>query len=123
MGITSDQEIALLVCGGEKEYLEKIAPSLEEASRLKIFTQKQALEYIGNRVKQTRRFATARRPPSDEALDILATVVLAHLPVEQLNFRPKAIYIAVMVRRVIATMMDERLLDDRDFVGNKRLEL
>ncbi|KAI8058065.1 DNA-directed RNA polymerase III subunit RPC2 [Syncephalis plumigaleata] len=117
MGITSDQEITLLVCGADKSYLEKFAPSLEEASRLEVFTQKQALEYIGSKVKQTQRFMTA------QALEILASVVLAHLPVQRLNFRPKTMFIGVMVRRVIATLQDESLLDDRDFVGNKRLEL
>ncbi|KAI9593941.1 DNA-directed RNA polymerase III subunit RPC2 [Syncephalis fuscata] len=123
MGITADQEITLLICGADKDYLEKFAPSLEEASRLEVFTQKQALDYIGSKVKQTRRFMTARKPPTEEALEILASVVLAHLSVARLNFRPKCMFIGVMVRRVIATLQDERLLDDRDFVGNKRLEL
>lgn len=92
-------------------------------------TQKQALDYIGNRVKVIRRTPGAggswsqRKPPSEEAVEVLATVVLAHVPVEDLNFRPKAIYIAQMVRRVLMAMADEKSVDDRDYVGNKRLEL
>jgi DNA-directed RNA polymerase III subunit RPC2 len=64
-----------------------------------------------------------RRPPSEEALEVLANVVMAHVIVEKLNFRPKAIYIATMVRRVLMAMQNEKLVDDRDYVGNKRLEL
>ena len=60
---------------------------------------------------------------SEEAIEVLATVVLAHVPVEDLNLRPKAIYIAVMVRRVLMAMADDKSVDDRDYVGNKRLEL
>ena len=67
--------------------------------------------------------ASSRRPLSEEALEVLATVVLAHVPVEELNLRPKAIYIAVMVRRVLMAMADDKSVDDRDYVGNKRLEL
>lgn len=42
----------------------------------------------------------------DEALDLLAGVILAHVPVIEYNFRPKCVYIAVMIRRIIAAMND-----------------
>lgn len=91
-------------------------------------TQQQALDFIGSKVKVIRRAGpgggwSQRRPHSEEAIEVLATVVLAHVPVEDLNFRPKAIYIAVMVRRVLMAMADQKSVDDRDYVGNKRLEL
>lgn len=54
---------------------------------------------------------------------MLATVVLAHIPVENLNFREKSIYAAMMVRRVLQAMNQDVEVDDRDYVGNKRLEL
>lgn len=38
-------------------------------------------------------------------------------------FIPKSIYVALMARRVIQGMNKTLDLDDRDFVGNKRLEL
>ncbi|RUP47964.1 DNA-directed RNA polymerase III subunit RPC2 [Jimgerdemannia flammicorona] len=123
MGIQSDKEIAQLVCGNDHELLDAFAINLEECSKLKIFTQQQSLDHIGSKVKVTRKIATVRRPPSEEALEILATVVLAHVPVEDLNFREKAIYIAMMVRRVLQATDNEALVDDRDYVGNKRLEL
>ncbi|KAJ1019959.1 hypothetical protein NDA16_004240 [Ustilago loliicola] len=123
MGIQADREILQLVAGHDDIYKELFAINLEEAARLGIYTRKQALDFIGARAKASRKPLSMRRPLSEEALDVLATVIMAHVPVERLNFRPKAIYIASMVRRVLMAMQDEKKVDDRDYVGNKRLEL
>ena len=48
--------------------------------------------------------------------------VLICLQVKEFNFRAKCIYLAVMVRRVILAQGDNKV-DDRDYYGNKRLEL
>lgn len=66
---------------------------------------------------------SARRTVADEAIDAFSTIIVAHVPVEQGNFRPKAIYVATMARRVIMAMKNDKNVDDRDYVGNKRLEL
>nr|CAG8580948.1 7796_t:CDS:10 [Entrophospora candida] len=123
MGIQSDKEIAQLISGGNQTFLNMFSPNIEQCAKMKIFTQKQALDYIGSKVKVTRKIANVRRPMAEEALEILATVVLAHVPVQNLNFQPKCIYIAIMIRRVLMVMAKESLVDDRDYVGNKRLEL
>ncbi|KAK9764200.1 DNA-directed RNA polymerase III complex subunit Rpc2, partial [Basidiobolus ranarum] len=123
MGLQADKEIAQLVGGSDPSFLDAFAPSLEECARFKIFTQQQALDYIGSKVKVTRKIASIRRPMSEEALEILSSVILAHVLVDGLNFRPKCIYLAAMIRRAIMAMNNERLIDDRDYVGNKRLEL
>jgi len=132
MGIVSDVEIQQLVCGSNESYARAFEANLEEASGLHVFTQAQALDYIGKKVKLMPKTATTsgrraawinRRSNPDEALEVLATVVIAHVPVHDLNFRPKAIYIALMVRRVLMAMENEKSVDDRDYVGNKRLEL
>ena len=39
------------------------------------------------------------------------------------NFKLKAVYTAMMVRRVILAQGDSVKVDDRDYYGNKRLEL
>jgi DNA-directed RNA polymerase III subunit RPC2 len=96
---------------------------LEDATKLGIYTRQQALEWIGSRVKVNRRAVGPRRPAWEEALEALATIVLAHVPVVGLDFRSKAIFIATMARRVLMAMDDEKMVDDRDYVGNKRLEL
>jgi len=123
LGIQSDKEILELTAGHDEQYAELFAVNLEKAAKLEVFTRRQALEYIGARVKIMRRGVGLRRAAADEALEVLATVIMAHVPVERFDFRPKAIYIAAMVRRVLVCMVDESMVDDRDYVGNKRLEL
>lgn len=123
LGVQSDREIAQLVCGNDHDLNDVFAINIEEAARLRIFTQMQALDYIGAKVKINRKMATVRKTLAEEALEVLATVILAHVPVENLNFREKSIYAAVMIRRVLVAMTDEVQVDDRDYVGNKRLEL
>ncbi|CAE7902219.1 POLR3B [Symbiodinium sp. KB8] len=132
MGVTSDQEIVQLV-GSEPELQDALAPSLEETLELGILTQAQALEYIGARIR-ARRASSAlvgmQGGPSassysrrDEALNVLSTVVLSHVPTEGDAFRSKRIYLALMVRRVLLTQLGRSDLDDKDYYGNKRLEL
>ncbi|PKI83324.1 Ret1p [Malassezia vespertilionis] len=123
LGILSDKEILQLCAGHDEIYAELFAVNLEKAAKLDIFTRKQALEYMGARVKIMRRGVGLRRAPSDEALEVLATVIMAHVPVDNFDFRNKAIYLAAMVRRVLVCMVDGSMVDDRDYVGNKRLEL
>lgn len=68
--------------------------------------------------------ASAHKPsPSEIASQALAAMVISHVKVRNMNFRPKAIYLATMSRRVLMAMIDENMVDDRDYVGNKRLEL
>ena len=131
MGIQSDQEIVAMV-GSEPDVVDAMAASLEDSSALKIFTQQQALAHIGTRMRAPRRssmpqrgtFHRAPRTPEDEARDVLATVVLSHIDTVDFNFRPKAVYIAYTMRRVLLASRDPaRLLDDKDYYGNKRLEL
>lgn len=96
MGISSDREIARLVCGLSQEFFSTFSPSLEEACQTKLFTQTQCLEFIGSKVRIARKPGAARRPPADEARDALADLVLAHVAVNGLNFRPKAIFLGRM---------------------------
>ncbi|KAJ3016627.1 DNA-directed RNA polymerase III core subunit ret1 [Thoreauomyces humboldtii] len=131
MGVESDREIAELICGTEEKFLELFSPSLEESALLDppVHTQRQALDWLGKKVKVTAmrsRFGM-KKDYVEEARDLLATTVLAHVPVEDLNgqwnYRPKAVYVALMVRRCLQAVRDGGIVDDRDFVGNKRLEL
>ena len=131
MGVESDFELVQLV-GSEPEIVNAMALSLEEPVKLGIYTQKQALQYIGNKVRGKTTTSSSsssggwyRRPttPEDEARDVLANVVLSHVPVVNFNFRNKCIYIGHIVRRVLLVHMGKSEMDDKDFLGNKRLEL
>ena len=49
---------------------------------------------------------------------------LAHvLPNPGGSFKNKAIYVAVVIRRLLLAYNDDSYIDDRDYYGNKRLEL
>ena len=58
---------------------------------------------------------TARRGKSlvDEVREVLADVVIAHVPVVKFDFRQKVTYLAVMLRRLMGAVMDPSQTDDR----------
>ncbi|KAL5500312.1 hypothetical protein EMCRGX_G011852 [Ephydatia muelleri] len=121
MGVVTDQEIVQMV-GSEDSVLTFLAPSLEECASLRVFTQSQALEHVGTKVRQMHTWGKPR-PKAEEARNVLAGVVLAHVPVPDGDFRMKALFLALMVRRVIQAQTNRAQVDDRDYYGNKRLEL
>ena len=121
LGIEADQELFQLV-GTQKKYLEALIMSLQECSIAGICTQEQALKYLGSKVRNSKAAKTGRTRV-EEAKDILAQVVLSHVPCQNYDFRAKARYLATMVRRVVDVAQDPSKVDDRDYYGNKRLEL
>ncbi|XP_061415849.1 DNA-directed RNA polymerase III subunit RPC2 [Lethenteron reissneri] len=121
MGVECDQDIVQMI-GTEERVMAAFSPSLEECQKAQVFTQLQALRYVGNKVRRQRMWGGPKKSKMDEARELLATTVLAHVPVKEFNFRPKCVYVAVMVRRIILAQGDNRV-DDRDYYGNKRLEL
>jgi DNA-directed RNA polymerase III subunit RPC2 len=126
MGITTAKEIMSMVAGPTDVYQDTFAVNFEEPTRLDINTQQQALDYLGTKIRSTGRggnFGGPRRSHAQEALEALASLIIPHVPVRGLNFRSKAMYIAFMARRVVMTFHEPKMIDDRDYVGNKRLEL
>ena len=125
LGVSSDHEILQLVAGNDGAYQDTFGVNFEEASKLQINTQQEALEYIGFRISIKGRFSMPnhRRNHVQEAIEALRGVIINHVPVSDLNFRPKALYFAYMVRRVLMACQDPTLVDERDYVGNKRLEM
>ena len=126
MGVTSDMEMMSIVAGPDQTLQDDFAINFEETIKLGIHTQQQALDYLGGRIKIARKstpYGQARRNYVQEALEAVSSILLAHVPIENLNFRPKALYVAHMARRVLMAKQNRSLVDDRDYVGNKRLEL
>ncbi|ESQ39616.1 hypothetical protein EUTSA_v10000748mg [Eutrema salsugineum] len=120
MGMESDQEIVQMV-GRDPRFSASLLPSIEECVSEGVNTRKQALDYLEAKVKKT-----SYGPPPEKdgrALYILRDVFLAHVPVRDNNFRQKCFYVGVMLRRMIEAMLNKDAMDDKDYVGNKRLEL
>jgi DNA-directed RNA polymerase III subunit RPC2 len=132
MGLESDQEIVQLV-GMEPDLIDLFSGSLEEPYNLAVYSRQQALTFIGLKVRAVRANSQngSYKPSSfkkvvsaeAEASEMLAHVVLNHVPVENYCFRDKVVYITHIVRRVLMTVLNPSLLDDKDYYGNKRLEL
>ena len=127
MGIQSDHDMLLLVAGTDSKYQDSFSVNFEEATKLGVLSQHQALEFIGQRVKMGGRNKNQggqqRRSNVGDGLEALANIIITHVPVAGMDFRPKALYVCFMVRRILMAMHDPKLVDDRDYVGNKRLEL
>ena len=127
-GGTSDAELLELVAGNDGDYHDDFALCFDDANRAGVFDQREALEYIGARVKMGSRGKPQggpqpRRSNTEQGQDALVNLIAAHVPVDNADLYPKAIYIALMTRRVLMAARDPKLVDDRDFVGNKRFEL
>ena len=131
MGVTSDQEMVMLV-GQESAVVNFMVPTLMECQGMGIFTQHQALDYIGSKVKMTSKqqayfervgAEAHRQPRAEEARNALANLVLNHVPMKRFNFEHRVAYLGYMLRRMMAAKVDPSLVDDRDYYGNKRMEL
>ena len=127
MGVESDQEIVQLV-GMEPDILDLFSGSLEEPYTMGIYSRHQALKYIGeevqrNRAEGYRKEEKRQLSPEVEAVEMLAHSLLNHVPVVNYDFSRKVVYIAHIVRRVLKTVIDPSLIDDKDYYGNKRIEL
>ncbi|KAI5146655.1 DNA-directed RNA polymerase III subunit RPC2 [Nematocida ausubeli] len=105
MGITTDLEIDILI--GQP------TPSI-----VHIRTELEALAWIGSRIK-------TRAGGIEEARLFLCDIILAHIPGIGTDMRRKAEYLSVMARMLIDTADGnvDSLQNDKDFVGNKRIEL
>ncbi|CAI4212519.1 unnamed protein product [Parascedosporium putredinis] len=114
-----DADIVNLVAGSNSKLQDDFLVNFEEAAKAGIISQQDALEYIGTKVKMGSRRGQfggqPRRNHAEEALDVLANLVVAHVPIDGLESNTKAIYLALMARRVLLAARDPKLVDDRDF--------
>ncbi|KAJ4832036.1 DNA-directed RNA polymerase III subunit 2 [Turnera subulata] len=120
MGMESDQEVVQMV-GRNPQYAAFLLPSIEECASQGVFTQQQALDYLETKTKKSTFGSPSEK--ENRALAILRDIFIANVPVKRNNFRPKCLYVAVMLRRMMEALLNKDAMDDKDYVGNKRLEL
>jgi DNA-directed RNA polymerase III subunit RPC2 len=135
MGMEADQEIAELVGSADRQIANIFINSMEEPCAARVKTQMQALAFVGEAIRAKQNAVDGTRgmtfpphgrrslPAEDEAREVLAHVVLSHVPVKKYDFVAKRTYIGHVTRRLLAASLDHSMLDDKDYYGNKRLEL
>lgn len=99
MGVESDEEVLQLV-GTEAAFANLLIPTLQHCKEEGVYTRQQALDYLASKVKSTSRpggpgggpggaFQRRTRSKVDEAREILANVVLCHVPVVHFDYQQK----------------------------------
>ncbi|KAF6143408.1 hypothetical protein GIB67_029577 [Kingdonia uniflora] len=119
MGIESDQEVVQMV-GRDPRYADLLLPSIHECATENVFSQQTAIEFLD---KKAKTYTNAAIEKQGKSVYLLSRVYLANVPVREKDFRAKCIYTAVMLRRMLEASLNKDAMDDRDYVGNKRLEL
>ena len=115
LNILSDQEIIMLIGQKDKHYLIE---TLADCYNNNILTRDDALKYLSSKIK------TFRRDNDIQAtIETLSSILIAHVPVIRGNYHPKALFLALMTKKLINAIKDGNKIDDKDYYGNKRLEL
>lgn len=113
--------------GANERFSALLLPTLHDAASEGLHTQRDALMYLmkRSRKEKMRQGETRKvvRDPADEALEMLAQLIVSHVLTENYNLWPKITFLALMLRRMLICVIDPSHLDDRDYYGNKRLEL
>lgn len=135
MGCCHDQEIIQLI-GSEKKFETLLMACVEECHAADVFNQKQALEYLSKKIKDRTSIVRSNAGGNQKKIkvetpkqklehvkDVLRRQVLSHVEDSPDKMRNKIVFLAVMVRRILEGRENEKLLDDRDYYGNKRVDL
>eukprot|EP00927_Polykrikos_kofoidii_P028729 TRINITY_DN25000_c0_g1_i1.p1 TRINITY_DN25000_c0_g1~~TRINITY_DN25000_c0_g1_i1.p1 ORF type:complete len:1285 (+),score=203.20 TRINITY_DN25000_c0_g1_i1:75-3929(+) len=125
MGVESDQEIVQMV-GIERVFTEAMLTCLQEVHERGIFSQKAALAHLDSKLKyknDNNRPAPTFKMANLDAWGVINTQFLCHIECDNPNFARKIRFLGLMTRAVIRAQHDLSLIDDRDYYGNKRLEL
>lgn len=133
MKFESESEIVELICGSitsNSEFDASILiPSIDVCHKAEVWTSEQALRYMASKLKTKMQMTgkpfmnERKKSPVEIVRELLATTIVAHIPVVKFDFTLKSIYLAQMVKRLILAINNPAFIDDRDFYGNKRLEL
>ena len=121
LGIDNDEDIKKYICqdSNDKNTLGMLRASFEECAIIN--DQDSALRYIGT---HTNGFIQGAENQVDSArLFILKQQLFPHLGNDEKSARAKAYLLGCMVYKCLITAAGQRDVDDRDHLGNKRLDL
>jgi len=134
LGIERDQEIAELIAT-EDSTLALLAPSLFECQQLEIFSQNQAMKYLEKTIMRIQNPIVSRsqmqsrfqvRTPRNREQEVhnwLVSTLLVNVPCKDFNLYEKAVFLGLMCRRLLQAQQGMIKADDRDYYGNKRIQL
>ncbi|XP_076907938.1 DNA-directed RNA polymerase III subunit 2-like [Bidens hawaiensis] len=115
MGMESDQEVVQML-GRDPQYASLFLPSIADCAGTGVRTQQEALAFLQDKRKY-------KFDKNDGALGVLRDDLIPNIPVRENNFYLKCVYVMVMLRRMMDAIINKDAMDDKDYVGNKRLEL
>lgn len=120
LGFESDRDILehIVYDFEDQEMMERIKPSLDEA--FVIQDRNVALSFIGTRGA---RPGVTKEKRIKYAKEILQKEMLPHVGISDFCEAKKAYFLGYMVHRLLLAALGRRELDDRDHIGNKRLDL
>ncbi|XP_076957461.1 DNA-directed RNA polymerase III subunit 2-like [Bidens hawaiensis] len=118
MGMESDQEVVQML-GRDPQYATLLLPSIEDSASLGIYTQQDALDFL----EKKRKKSMSRFGKDEGAWGVLRDLFIPNIQVRENNLYPKCVYVVVMMRRMMDAILNQDTMDDKDYVGNKRLEL
>lgn len=121
MGMENDQEVVQMV-GRDPRFSKLLLPSIEECRAHGIDSQQKALEFLERKISKGPAYGGSSEK-DNRVMKALREVFIGHVVVNQNNLRPKCLYAAVMIRRMMEAIINKDAMDDKDYVGNKRLEL